>query len=101
VIKYGKENADYLMEVMGGWQSHYNRAVFIDLEIYKNEAVQEKVRSDTAGRGWTFEKLAGDLILFRQLLNGEWMEMPSEFIVIPPNYSIEPSYDTNIFRCVQ
>ena len=101
VIKYGKENADYLMEVMGGWQSHYNRAVFIDLEIYKNEAVQERVRSDTAGRGWAFEKLAGDLILFRQLLNGEWMEMPSEFIVIPPNHSIEPSYDTNIFRCVQ
>ena len=50
VIKYGKENADYLMEVMGGWQSHYNRAVFIDLEIYKNEASQEKVRSD-AERG--------------------------------------------------
>ena len=101
VIKYGKENAEYLMEVMGGWQSHYNRAVFIDTEICNNEASQEKVRLDAVQRGWAFEKLAGDLVLFRQLLNGEWTGTPSNFIVIPPNRSIEPTFDTKIFRCVQ
>ena len=29
--KYGKDNADYLMEVMGGWQKHYKRAAYIDM----------------------------------------------------------------------
>jgi len=27
VQKYGQDNADYLMEVMGAWQSHYKRAI--------------------------------------------------------------------------
>lgn len=101
VIKYGKENADYLMEVMGNWQSHYNRAVYIDTEIYRDEAFQEKVRLDAEQRGWSFEKLTGDLVLFHQLLSDEWKSGPSDFIVIPPHHTIEPSFDTKIFRCVQ
>jgi hypothetical protein len=101
VVKYGKENAEYLMEVMGGWQLHYKRAVYIDSKIYSNDALLQKVRLEATQRGWAFENLAGDLVLFRQLLNGEWIRTPSNFIVIPPNHSIEPSYDTNIFRCVQ
>ncbi len=101
VIKYGKENAEYLMEVMGGWQSHYNRAVYIDSNIHNDEESLQKVRLEATQRGWAFENLAGDLVLFRQLLNGEWTGTSSNFIVIPPNHSIEPSYDTNIFRCVQ
>jgi Protein of unknown function (DUF1638) len=101
LIKYGKENAEYLMEVMAGWQSHYNRAVFIDTEIYNDEVSQEILSLEAAQRGWAFEKLAGDLVLFRQLLNGEWTGTPSNFTVIPPDHSIEPSYDKSIFRCVQ
>ena len=31
VAKYGKDNADYLMEAMGEWGKHYDRAVFIDM----------------------------------------------------------------------
>jgi hypothetical protein len=101
VGKYGKENADYLMEVMGNWQSNYDRAVFIDTEIINDEASLEKVRLEASQRGWAFEKLTGDLVLFRQLLNGDWADSPSKFIVIPPKHSLEPSYDKNIFRCVQ
>ena len=33
VAKYGKDNADYLMEVMGAWQQHYKRAGVIDMGI--------------------------------------------------------------------
>ena len=30
VKKYGKKNADYLMEVMGAWRQHYDRAAYIE-----------------------------------------------------------------------
>ena len=30
VEKYGQDNAQYLMEVMGAWQENYNRAAFIE-----------------------------------------------------------------------
>ena len=32
VEKYGQDNADYLMEVMGAWKQHYNRAAYIDTQ---------------------------------------------------------------------
>jgi len=100
VEKYGKENADYLMEVMGGWQSHYQRAVFIDLGIIDPESSQTQVQSIADQRGWTYESMVGDLIIFRQLLNGDWStDNPSNFIVIPPNHSVSLTFDTNIFGC--
>ena len=33
VEKYGADNADYLMEVMGAWQAHYQRAAYIDMGV--------------------------------------------------------------------
>jgi hypothetical protein len=97
IEKYGKENADYLMEVMGGWQSHYQRAAFIDTGINRIDSLRDKVKSDAEGRGWNFSTLAGDLLLFRQLLNGEWSS--PNFIVVPPNHKVGLTYDQKIFRC--
>jgi hypothetical protein len=95
--KYGKENADYLMEVMGGWKSHYQRAAFIDTGINQIETLHDKVRLDAEKQGWLFSTLAGDLILIRQLLNGEWPS--ANFIVVPPNHKVGLTYDHKIFKC--
>jgi hypothetical protein len=97
IEKYGKENADYLMEVMGGWQSHYQRAAFIDPGINQVESLRDKVKSDAEKRGWSFTELAGDLILFRKLLNGEWSS--ENFIVVPPNHKVGLTFDQIIFKC--
>ncbi len=97
IEKYGKENADYLMEVMGGWQSHYQRAAFIDAGINHEESLHDQVKMDAEKRGWGFSTLAGDLILIRQLLNGEWP--PENFIVVPPGHEVGLSYDQKIFKC--
>jgi hypothetical protein len=42
VEKYGQENADYLMSVMGAWQKHYQRAAFIDMKIQGQQYSQRK-----------------------------------------------------------
>ncbi len=63
VEKYGQDNADYLMEVMGAWAQHYQRAVLIDMGIGDVSAVEAATRAEAERRGWTFEKIAGDLIL--------------------------------------
>ena len=94
VLKYGRENADYLMEVMGSWQSHYERAAFIDLGLMDNSVFEQETQSAAAQRGWRYEKLAGDLIMFRNLLNGDWDD---NFIVIPPHHSVGLAYNECIF----
>ena len=85
VKKYGQDNADYLMQVMGSWQQHYNRAVFIDLGVGDAQDAQEKVQTEALQRGWTFERMTGDLGLVRRLLEGAWAASGDpDFLVVPP-----------------
>jgi hypothetical protein len=93
VAKYGQDNADYLMEVMGAWQKHYKRAAYIDMGIGDGKAVQEKARNIASRRGWTFDSLAGEMVLIRRLLYGDWND---DFLVLQPGEKIEMTYDENV-----
>ena len=92
VEKYGRDNADYLMEVMGAWQSHYNRAAYIDLGIGNGAALEAQTRSEASRRSWTYERIAGDITLIRRLLNGEW----NQDLVLQPGEQITMSYDEDV-----
>lgn len=85
VQKYGQDNADYLMEVMGAWKAHYNRAAFIDLGVGDASVVEQEARQEAQRRGWSFDRLAGDITLIRRLVNGEW---DADFLSVPPGKKI-------------
>jgi hypothetical protein len=93
VEKYGRDNANYLMEVMGAWQDHYDRAVFIDMAVGDSERVETQTRDEAARRGWRFERMEGDLILIRRLLNGDW---DKDFLVLEPGHQIKMTYDHTV-----
>lgn len=93
VEKYGKNNADYLMQVMGEWQKHYERAVFIDQGIGDIAAEEAKAKEDAARRGWQFKKMAGDLVLIRRLLFGDWND---DFLTVQPGEKITISFGKEI-----
>ena len=96
VEKYGQDNADYLMEVMGAWQSHYNRAVFIDMGVGDASTVEEQTRGEANRRGWTFERMTGDLVLIRRLLMGDW---ENEFLILEPGQHLTMTYDEHVIGC--
>jgi len=95
VEKYGKDNADYLMEVMGAWQAHYKRAVYIDMGVGDGAAVEAETEAEAARRGWTFERIAGDLVLIKRLLDGDWDD---DFLVLQPGERIAMSYDDKVIK---
>jgi hypothetical protein len=99
VAKYGKDNADYLVEVMGAWQSHYQRAAYIDMGL-GGTGVEARAQAEAARRGWAFERLSGDLVLFRRLLFGEWGgEADKQFLVVSPGQSVVMTHDDRIIEC--
>ena len=53
-------------------------------------------REEAARRGWTFERVAGDLVLIRRLIEGEW---ESDFLVLEPGHQIAMSYDEGVVGC--
>ena len=96
VQKYGKENADYLMEVMGGWQKHYKRAAYIEMGVGDGSKVEAKAREDAARRGWVFDRVAGDLVLIRRLIEGEW---ENDFLVLKSGEQVKMTYDEQVIGC--
>ena len=96
VAKYGRDNADYLMEVMGAWQAHYKRAALIDMGVGDIAAVENRARADAARRGWTFDRVAGDLVLIRRLLNGDWAD---DYLVLQPGQQVAMTYDDSVIGC--
>lgn len=96
VQKYGKDNADYLMEVMGAWQAHYQRAAYIDMGVGDGSRVEKLARADAARRGWLFEKLAGDLVLIRRLLYGDWDD---DFLMLEPGQALIMTGDDQVIGC--
>jgi hypothetical protein len=93
VEKYGKDNADYLMQVMGAWEAHYNRAVFIDMGVGDTAATEADAEQIAVERGWRFERLAGDDALVRRLIDGDWDD---DFLVVPPGEAIVQRIDETI-----
>ena len=100
VQKYGKDNADDLMEVMGAWQNHYQRAVYIDLGVGDGSAFEAEAQAEASRRGWAFERMAGDLVLIRRLIQGEWGDGESgDFLILQPGQVMRMTYDENIIGC--
>jgi hypothetical protein len=101
VAKYGKDNADYLMEVMGEWGKHYDRAVFIDMGRGESQVAhfEQLAREQAENRNWRFERKTGDDRLLRALLNGDWSE--DEFLVVPPGCRLQQSGPDTIIEAVE
>lgn len=87
IAKYGADNAEYLLSVMGEWKRHYNRAAFIDTGSAGAAPYEAIARQNAEQHGWTFERLQGSDRLISTLLNGDWPA--SEFLVVPPGYTIQ------------
>ena len=99
VDKYGQDNADYLMEVLGAWKQHYNRAAYIDTKEMRLPDYSDRVREEATRRDWDFERMTGSLILIRELLEGLWDE--ERFLIVPPGETITPTYDAQIIAQCQ
>lgn len=104
VAKYGKDNADYLMEVMGAWQQHYNRAAFIEMGVGDSARVEAHARALAERRAWSFERVEGNLVLIKRLLDGEWADgsdAGNDFLVVPPGHQVRMTYDVDVIGCTQ
>jgi len=97
IKKYGQENADYLMEALGEWQSHYERGAFLETGLAPDTEAQDRARQESELRGWRFESVLSDLTLIERLLEAEWDD---DFIVVKPGETLVMSYDDDVMKAV-
>jgi hypothetical protein len=94
VEKYGEENAKYLMEVLGDQLRNYSELTYIDTQIPGSPQARQEALQMAEEHGWTYTELEGNTRLLQKLMDGQWDE--SEFLVVEPGKTIEPSYDDAI-----
>jgi hypothetical protein len=87
--KYGEDNAKYLMETMGDWFKHYRRLSLIDTGVGPSDAYRTFCQAQAKEKNWTYDEIAGDTVLIRKLLNGEWDER--DFLILRPGQKIAAS----------
>ena len=97
VEKYGEDNADYLMEVMGAWRSHYGRAAFVSMGVADERAPEQTARDEADRRGWAFERVEGNMVLLRNLIDGAW---DNDVLVLQPGETLAMSWDDGVVKAV-
>jgi hypothetical protein len=97
VAKYGEDNADYLMEVLGGWRAHYGRAAFVSLGVADESIPEAAARAEAERRGWAFERMEGSLVLLRRLIDGDWND---DVLVMQPGERLAMSWDDGVVKAV-
>jgi hypothetical protein len=93
VEKYGKENADYIVESVGGWEKAYTRSLYLDMGVCDEQPYIERARKGAAERSWEFEVRKGDWTLLKKLFRGLWDE---DFVVVPPGGAIVARNDAAV-----
>jgi len=76
------------------YQQAYTQLTFIETGIEPDGRCEAEARVEATEKGWRFEKVRGDLGLFRGLLAGDWDE--ASFLVVPPGHRIVARPDQGI-----
>ena len=97
IERYGEDNADYLMEVMGAWKTHYQRAAFVGMGVSDESASVAYAREQAERRGWAFEQMEGSMVLLRKLIDGDWAD---DMLTLQAGERLAMSYDESIVRAV-
>jgi hypothetical protein len=96
VAKYGEDNAKFLYDQLCDMTRNYSGLTYIEMGIEPDDRFERQARQQAAERGWKFEKLAGDMTLVRQLVDGPWDD--ERFLVVPPGGRVAASFDEKIIK---
>ena len=95
VEHYGEENADYLMDMEQNWLKEYDWCTFIDWSEFDNSKSKAETKESSSYLNWNYDEVQGDKSLLEDFLNGKWDD---RFLVVPPDKTISPSYDSSIIK---
>ena len=96
ICKYGEDNGRYLYEEMTRYRAQYSKLTFIETGLEAGGRFIDDATTEAAEKGWSFERLRGDLAWLRSLVEGEWTA--GKFVVAGPGQQFSASYDATVIQ---
>jgi hypothetical protein len=96
IARYGEDNGRYLYEEMTRYRAQYSKLTFIETGLEAGGTFIAEAAAEAEEKGWSFERLRGDLEWLRRLVEGEWTE--GGFVVAAPGQQIAASYDAGVVK---
>jgi hypothetical protein len=94
--KYGEDSGRYLYDELTRYRAHYSKLTFIETGLEPGAEFIAEAAAEASQRGWSFERLPGDLAWLGRMVDGEWAE--TEFVVAGPGQRIVASFDTGVVK---
>jgi len=94
--KYGEDNGRYLYEEMTRYRAQYRKLTFIETGLEADGKFIAEAAAEAKEKGWSFERMPGDLAWIGRMVEGEWTE--AEFVVAEPGQRIAASYDNRVVK---
>jgi hypothetical protein len=85
VGKYGKEDADYIIQTMGDWTANYKNLCYVQMGVCEETPFIEQSRNLAQEKGWSHEVCQGRWTLLEKLFAGRWDD---DFVIVQPGQSI-------------
>jgi hypothetical protein len=98
VAKHGKENADFIVETLGGWAKAYSRVLYLKMNTCDETPLAKAAQRWAAEKGLDFLLRDGDWTILRKLFAGEW---DSDFLLVPPGHKIVARNDGEILDAIK
>jgi hypothetical protein len=96
VEKYGEDNAKYLWDELCDITRNYTQFTFIEMGVEPGDIFERRVRAEAEGRGWKYEKIAGDMSFIQGLVDGPWDQ--KRVLVVRPGCRVTAAYDEGIIQ---
>lgn len=93
VAKYGRDNADYIVESLGGWLKNYRHGLYVEMGVCDEREFIDRARAEAEDRSWEFNVRAGDWTLLRKLFHGDWDD---DFVLVPPGSHLVARNDEKV-----
>jgi hypothetical protein len=96
IAKYGEDNGRYLYDEMTRYLSQYRKLTFIETGLEAGGKFIDESAAEAKEKGWSFERLTGDLAWLGRLVEGTWPD--AEFVVAEPGQRLAASYDDRVVK---
>ncbi len=96
IRKSGEDDGRYLYEEMTHYRLEYRKLTFIETGLEAGGRFIDEAAAEAQEKGWSFERLPGDLAWLRRMVDGDWAE--AEFVVAEPGQRIAASYDARVVK---